>query len=48
MSLPSNNNSTTLEDRRKLMNDIKLGIMVVLIVQFISVIGVIYLIGQVC
>jgi hypothetical protein len=30
------------------MTDIKLGIMVVLIVQFISVIGVIYLIGQVC
>jgi hypothetical protein len=30
------------------MNDIKLGIMVVLIVQLISVIGVIYLIGQVC
>ena len=30
------------------MNDIKLGIMVVLIVQFASVIGVIYLIGQVC
>jgi hypothetical protein len=30
------------------MTDIKLGLMVVLIVQFISVIGVIYLIGQVC
>ena len=30
------------------MNDIKLGLMVILIVQFISVIGVIYLIGQVC
>ena len=30
------------------MNDIKLGLMVVLIVQFISVIGVIYLIGQAC
>jgi hypothetical protein len=30
------------------MNDIKLGLAVVLIFQFISVIGVIYLIGQVC
>ena len=30
------------------MNDIKLGLAVILIVQFISVIGVIYLIGQVC
>lgn len=30
------------------MNDINLGIMVVLIVQFTSLIGVIYLIGQVC
>ena len=30
------------------LRDIKLGLMVVLIVQFISVIGVIYLIGEVC
>ena len=30
------------------LSDIKLGLMVVLIVQFISVIGVIYLIGEVC
>ena len=30
------------------MNDIKLGLTVVLIVQIISVIGVIYLIGKVC
>lgn len=30
------------------MNEIKAGVMVVLIVQFISVIGVIYLIGKVC
>ena len=30
------------------MNDIKLGLAVVLIVQFISVIGVVYLIGKVC
>ena len=30
------------------MNDIKLGILVILIVQFISVIGVIYLFGKVC
>ena len=30
------------------MTDIKLGLMVVLIVQFISVIGVVYLIGKVC
>lgn len=30
------------------MNDIKLGLMIVLIVQVISVIGVIYLIGKVC
>jgi len=30
------------------MNDIKLGLTVVLIVQVISVIGVIYLIGKVC
>ena len=30
------------------MNDIKLGLTVVLIVQVISVIGVTYLIGQVC
>jgi hypothetical protein len=30
------------------MNDIKLGLMIVLVVQFASVIGVIYLIGKVC
>ena len=30
------------------LRDIRLGLMVVLIVQFISVIGVIYLIGEVC
>jgi hypothetical protein len=30
------------------MNDIKVGLMIVLIVQFASVIGVIYLIGKVC
>jgi hypothetical protein len=30
------------------VNDIKLGLMIVLIVQVISVIGVIYLIGKVC
>jgi hypothetical protein len=30
------------------MKDIKLGILVILIVQFISVIGMVYLIGKVC
>jgi hypothetical protein len=30
------------------MNDIKMGLAIVLIVQVISVIGVIYLIGKVC
>ena len=30
------------------MNDIKLGLAVVLAIQFISVIGVIYLFGKVC
>lgn len=30
------------------MKDIKVGIMVVLITQFVSIIGVIYLIGKVC
>lgn len=30
------------------MNDIKMGLAIVLIVQFASVIGVIYLIGKVC
>ena len=30
------------------MKDIKLGILILLITQFISVIGVIYLIGKVC